>query len=83
MNPSVTAQERVKPAISGDQALKIAQADAEKIYKDLSGYRIILALEPDGWHVDYQLKKQLTLGGGPHYVIDFEAGTITSKKYQQ
>ncbi len=73
----------MRSEISSDQALKIAQADAEKICKDLSGYRIILALEPDRWHVDYQLKKQLTLGGGPHYVIDFEAGIITSKKYQQ
>lgn len=64
----------MKSAISGDQALKVAQADAEKIYKDLSGYRIILALEPDGWHVDYQLKKRLALGGGPHHIIDLKTG---------
>jgi hypothetical protein len=76
-------ENRMRSAISGDQALKTAQADAEKIYKDLSGYRIILALEPDGWHVDYQLKKQLTLGGGPHYIIDLKTETIPSKKYQQ
>jgi hypothetical protein len=76
-------ENRMRSAISGDQALKIAQADAEKIYKDLSGYRIILDLEPDGWHVDYQLKKRLALCGGPHYIIDLKTGTIPSKKYQQ
>src|SRR5438132_5845883 len=40
----------------GDTALRIAQTDAEQVYRDLSRYRIVLALEADGWHVDYQLK---------------------------
>jgi hypothetical protein len=80
--PSVTQQRR-KPSISGDQALKIADADAEKAYRDLSGYRIILVLEPDGWHVDYELKNRQAVGGGPHYIIDPENGTIVWKKYEQ
>jgi hypothetical protein len=40
------------PIIAGDQALTIAQADAVTAYRDLTGYRIQLVLEPDGWHVD-------------------------------
>jgi len=69
--------------ISGDAALRIAHADAEKVYRDLSGYRIILALEPDGWHVDYQLKSATAVGGGPHYVIDSSSGAIIKKRYEQ
>src|SRR5262249_50235249 len=41
--------------LAGDQALTIAQADATRVYRDLSVYQIQLALEPDGWHVDYDL----------------------------
>jgi hypothetical protein len=39
--------------VSGDAAWRIAHADAEKAYRDLTGYRIVLALESDGWHVNY------------------------------
>jgi hypothetical protein len=42
--------------LAGDQVLAIAQADAARIYRDLSLYRIQLVLEDDGWHVDYELK---------------------------
>ena len=64
-------------------ALRIAQADAEKVYRDLSGYRIVLALEADGWHVDYQLKSPTAVGGGPHYIIDATTGAIAGKRYEQ
>jgi hypothetical protein len=70
-------------AIAGDQALAIAQADAAKAYRDLSGYRIQLALESDGWHVDYELKDPRLKGGGPHYLIDPASGMILSKRYEQ
>jgi len=60
--------------IPADQALSIAQADALQAYGDLSPYRIQLALESDGWHVDYELKDAKLKGGGPHYVIDASAG---------
>ncbi len=40
--------------LAGDQVLAIAQADAARVYRDLSLYRIQLALEDDGWHVDYE-----------------------------
>jgi hypothetical protein len=52
------------PRVSGVAALRIAHADAEKVYRDLSGYRIVLALEADGWHIDYQLKSTTAVGGG-------------------
>lgn len=69
--------------LAGDQALTIAQADAMKVYRDLSPYRIQLVLEADGWHVDYELKDPRLKGGGPHYVIDMNSGAITSRRYDQ
>ena len=82
MQPSVS-QQRSQPPISGDQALRIAETDAMAAYGNLSDYRIILALEQDGWHVDYELKNPHALGGGPHYLIDPTSGTILWKKYEQ
>jgi hypothetical protein len=41
------------------------------------------ALEPDGWHVDYELKAPALQGGGPHYVIDPVSGGILAKRYEQ
>jgi hypothetical protein len=76
MNISVTS-------LAGDQALAIAQADAVRVYRDLSPYRIQLSLEDDGWHVDYNLKDPRLKGGGPHYIIDAHTGTILSKRYEQ
>jgi hypothetical protein len=66
-----------------DQALHTARVDAERAYRDLSPYRITIALEPDGWHVDYELKDTRMNGGGPHYVIDSQSGAIVSKRYEQ
>lgn len=70
-------------ALAGDQALAIAQADALRVYRDLSPYRIQLLLEDDGWHVDYELKDARLKGGGPHYLIDAHTGAIVSKRYEQ
>lgn len=80
---TVTAAAGAAAAIGGDLALSIAQADALKAYRDLSMFRIELALEPDGWHIDYELKDRKLKGGGPHYVIDALAGAIVSKRYDQ
>jgi hypothetical protein len=71
------------PLLRSDQALAIAQADAQKVYRDLSIYRIQLVLEDDGWHVDYDLRDSRHKGGGPHYVIDATSGAILSKRYEQ
>jgi hypothetical protein len=70
-------------AISCDRALQVARLDAEKAYRDLSPFRIQIVLEPDGWHIDYDLKNLKLRGGGPHYVIDARSGTILSKRYEQ
>lgn len=69
--------------LASDQALTIAQADASRVYRDLSPYRIQLVLEADGWHVDYEPKDRKLKGGGPHYIIDGHTGTIVSKRYEQ
>jgi hypothetical protein len=69
--------------IAGDRALAIAQADAERAYRDLSPFRIQLALENDGWHVDYEVKDPRLKGGGPHYIVDALSGVIVSKRYEQ
>jgi hypothetical protein len=80
---SNSMQTTVGGVISGDKALAIAQADAVDVYRDLSGYRIQLVLEADGWHVDYDLKDPRLKGGGPHYLIDAVTGAIVSKRYEQ
>ena len=66
-----------------DEVLHIARLDAEGVYRNLSKYRITLALEPDGWHVDYELMNPNLNGGGPHYVIDPATGKILTKRYEQ
>jgi len=75
--------DRPMPALTVDEVLKIAHADALQVYRDLSGYRIGMALETDGWHIDYDLKDPRPKGGGPHYVIDSLTGTIVSRRYEQ
>lgn len=74
--------------LSAEEILAIARADGERVYGPLSGYRVELSLEPDGWHVAYFIKqpsdpKIRIAGGGPHYVIHPEDGRILSKKYYQ
>ena len=79
MTPTLTPL----PMLSGDLILTIAHQDAVRAYGDLSHFRIQLALEPDGWHVDYDLKDPNIFGGGPHYVIDPRSGAILTKRYEQ
>jgi hypothetical protein len=73
----------VAASIPADRALGIAQADAVRVYRDLSVYRVSLVLEADGWHVDYTLKNPKHKGGGPRYVIDAATGAILGKRYEQ
>ncbi len=83
MNP-VNAPETTKShPISCDEALAIARKDAERVYRDLRGLRIVIEAKPDGWHIDYELTELYVHGGGPHYVIDAMTGTIVSKRYEQ
>lgn len=69
--------------LSADQALKVARSGAEKVYRDLTGYRITISLEEDGWRVDYDLKDLDLQGGGPHDLIDAVSGAILKKRYGQ
>lgn len=80
---TTTAQQPIQSRLQCDEVLKIAREDAERVYRDLSGYQITLQLEADGWHVDYDISRPLVAGGGPHYVIDPRTGTIVSKRYEQ
>lgn len=75
--------ETTLPPLAGDQVLAIAQKDALAAYRDLSPYAIRLALEVDGWHVDFDLKDPKITGGGPHYVIHPQTGQIMQKRYEQ
>ena len=79
----MTSTTPTTPIIAQDQALTIAQADAVKAYRDLSGYRIQIVLETDGWHIDYDLKNPRLKGADPHYVVDASTGAIFSKRYEQ
>ena len=83
MIPGTSTIQHSPVIISSDQALQIARLDGEKVYRDLTPYRITLTLEPDGWHVDYELKDPNLNGGGPHYVIDPANGKIVRKRYEQ
>jgi len=69
--------------ISPDQALAVAQADAQGAYRDLSPYRIEIVRVDEGWKIDYMIQSPTMKGGGPHYVIDAETGEILSKRYEQ
>jgi hypothetical protein len=80
---SSTTTPQATPTLTSAQILAIAQDDALKAYRDLSAYRIQLALEDDGWHVDYELKDFRRKGGGPHYIIDAVTGVVLSKRYEQ
>ncbi len=71
------------PALESDEALRIARADAQRVYRELHLYRIEIVFECDGWHIDYELRNPELQGGGPHYVIDATTGEIVSKKYSQ
>ena len=76
-------QKAPNSTLTSDEALRVARADAERAYRDLSRHRIEIDLEPDGWHITYKLKDATLNGGGPHYVIDAATGEIVSKKYYQ
>lgn len=71
------------PTVSCDEALRIARLDAERVYRDLAPYRVIVKLQSDGWHIDFELDDDAIQGGGPHYVIDSSMAKIISKRYEQ
>ena len=72
-----------KSTIPSEEALAIARKDAEKAYRDLSGFRVIIERKADGWHIDYELSDIYLHGGGQHYVVGAMTGAIVSKRYEQ
>lgn len=58
-------QDAGEPMVTSDLAHRIARIDAEKAYRDLSAYRVLIEQNDDGWHVDYELKNKQLHGGGP------------------
>lgn len=83
MVSSTTTPSAGQPGLSSDQVLRIARLDAEQAYRDLTPYRISIILEPDGWHIDYELKASEMNGGGAHYIIDPLSGQIIARTYEQ
>ena len=83
MGSTATQPAEAAQSITCDEALRIAHLDAKKVYRELSGFRIEITEESDGWHIDFELKNPNLNGGGPHYVIDPASGTITAKHYEQ
>jgi hypothetical protein len=83
MGPTSRTETTTPPAITRDEALRIARLDGEKAYRDLSDFYVAVALEADGWHVDFELKDSNWCGGGPHYIIDPMDGRILWKIYEQ
>jgi hypothetical protein len=69
--------------VTASDILRLADNDAQTVYRDLSGLKITLTLCDDGWHVDYNLIDPLCAGGGLPYIIDPRTGTIVSKRYEQ
>lgn len=69
--------------IDKQEALKIANEDARKQYRDLSIYEVVTELDDKNWKIDYELKNKRLRGGGPHYLISSETGEIVSRRYEQ
>ena len=72
-----------KPMINEEEALRIAHENASRVYRDLSIYEITATLEEGLWYVDYKIADPGTLGGGPHYVVSEETGEIVSFRFEQ
>lgn len=69
--------------ITEDEAREIAREDAVHAYRDLSVYNVSARLQDGQWYIDYELKDDMLLGGGPHYVISEKTGAIVAKRYEQ
>ncbi len=69
--------------VNRESALKIAQTDAQKAYRDLSIYTIEAKLNKGNWFVDYNLSDPHMVGGGPHYIICSRSGCIMMRRFEQ
>lgn len=85
-NMIVAGIQKAKPDtifVDRENALKIAQTDAQKAYRDLSIYTIEAKLNKGNWFVDYNLSDPQMVGGGPHYIICSRSGNILTRRYEQ
>src|SRR5690348_10383351 len=80
---SATMSEIRHSGISQTDAIRIAREDAMRVYRNLTGYDVRASLQSDGWHVDYEVVDKKVEGGGAHYVIDAQTGTIKARRYEQ
>jgi len=69
--------------IDRNKALKIADENVGRFYRDLSVYDVLIRLEDNNWHVDYILKDKNLDGGGPHYIISAATGEISDMRFEQ
>ena len=83
MTPGEVQLDPNAQGLSAEQALHVARLDAEAAYGGLDDFRITIARQADGWHVDYELLDAVRDGGGPRYVIDARTGKILAKRYEQ
>src|SRR5947209_18846091 len=83
MTPGEVLLHPKPPGLSAEQASHIARLDAEAAYGDLDDFRITIARQPDGWHIDDELPDATRDGGGPHDVIDARTGKILGKRYER
>ena len=77
---TVSPTEASQPVVD---VLRIANQDAQAVYRKLAGFKITLTHCPDGWHVDYDMTDPRSKGGGPHYVIHPHTGDILVRRYEQ
>jgi hypothetical protein len=66
--------------LSAEQALPIGRLDAEAAYGDLDAFRITIARQPDGWHIDYMHSwmQRATVAGLPASSMYGAAGSWPS-----
>ncbi|MEQ9667842.1 hypothetical protein [Coleofasciculus sp. G2-EDA-02] len=69
--------------ITKERVLEIAREDAARVYQDLSIYEVTIEADGENWRVDYNLKDPAVVGGGPHYIISGQDGTILQRRYEQ
>lgn len=69
--------------IDRESALRIAEDDAAKMYRDRGIYKVTAKLKNGRWFVDYNITNPQMVGGGPHYVISAKTGEIISRRYEQ
>lgn len=72
----------VSRAVTRDQAVELAKAQALREHKSLDSYNVNAREETKTWSVEFQLK-DFTMGGGLTFIIDKETGKILERRESQ